>query len=99
MESIQIQCSRCNATMVPTSHGGYTTLSCPFCGSTSLLSESDRIKAAQLHAATKLTSMAYDYQKHQDYLGYAYANRRAQAICICVFAAIALIFLCFYLFQ
>ena len=77
MKSIQLTCSRCNATMVLEKHGNYSSISCPYCGSsTDLLIESDRVKVAQIREDTERLGMTLSYREHQDSLLEAHSRRK-----------------------
>ena len=92
MKSIQLTCSRCNATMMLEKHGSYSGISCPYCGSTAeLLIESDKVKIAQIREDTERFGMTLRYREHRDYLAEARSRRRIQIAVISVFALIALI--------
>ena len=91
MESIQMICSRCNATMVLEKRGNYSSISCPYCGSSAdLLIESDKVKVTQIREDTERLRMTLSYREHQDYLVEKHSLRKTQIAIICIFALIAL---------
>ena len=89
MKTIQLTCSRCNATMMLEKRGNQSSIFCPYCGnSTNLLIESDRVKVAQIKADTERLGMELSFREHRDYLAEAHSRRKGQIVIICIFAAV-----------
>ncbi len=83
MRTIQLTCSRCNATLFLEKERGYTRLSCPYCGgSMKLLMDSDRVRIAEIQADTDRLGMAYSYKKHRDHLAMEWAMQNGKVLLI-----------------
>lgn len=83
MRTIQLTCSRCNATMFLERDRGFTKLSCPYCGgSMKLLMDSDSVRIEEIRADTDRMSMEYSYRKHRDILNMEWAKQYGKAILI-----------------
>lgn len=90
MRTIQLKCSRCHAPL-PAEQMDAAVITCPYCGSTLLLSESDRVKTARIQADTERMARMSEYQKYLDTRRESRNRRRTQAAIICVFSVIAAI--------
>ena len=91
MRTIQLTCSRCNATMFLEKNRNFSRLSCPYCGgSTELIVESDRVKVAEILADTERMSMELSYKKHRDHMSMDQAMQKARVILICIATVIVL---------
>ena len=85
MRTIQLTCSRCNATMFLEKNRSFSRVSCPYCGgSTELIIESDRVKVAELIADTERMNMALSYKKHRDRISMEQAIQKSRVILICI---------------
>ena len=91
MKSISMICGKCGAETVSEAQPGDTVIFCPYCGSRSLLPESDRVKSARIKAEAEQLGVLLSYRKHLDFMDGARSIRRIRIAFICIFALIALI--------
>ena len=83
MHTVQLACSRCNATMFLERSRGLTKMSCPYCGSSmKLLVDSDSVRIEEIRADTDRLGMAYSYRKHRDNLNFEWAKQYGKAFLI-----------------
>lgn len=88
MRTIQLKCSRCNAPL-PAEQMDSAVITCPYCGSTLLLTESDGVKTARIHADAERLARIYDHREYLDARRESRGRRRTQAVIICIFSVIA----------
>ena len=91
MRTIQMTCSRCNATMFLEKNRGFSSLSCPYCGGKLLLVESDRVKIEEIRADTDRFGMALNYRTHRDHLAADVITKNFKGILIAAGVLLALI--------